>query len=76
MALRRRRSSSARTTFGILVNSETVIKSDSKSDYSLASKQLGLGVNVAVGTARQEDTFVDVLMEVTRTRFMPAKIGY
>ncbi|KAK1812260.1 hypothetical protein LTR12_013349 [Friedmanniomyces endolithicus] len=61
---------------GILVNSETVIKSDSKSDYSLASKQLGLGVNVAVGTARQEDTFVDVLMEVTRTRFMPAKIGY
>ncbi|TKA76793.1 hypothetical protein B0A55_05839 [Friedmanniomyces simplex] len=50
--------------------------SDSKSDYSSESRQLGLGMKVAVGTARQEDTFVDELMEVTRTRFMPPKVGY
>ncbi|KAK4549856.1 hypothetical protein LTR36_005157 [Oleoguttula mirabilis] len=61
---------------GILVNSETVIKSDSKSEYSNESKHLGMGMKVAVGTAKQEDTFVDELMEVTRTRFMPPKIGY
>ncbi|EMC97581.1 hypothetical protein BAUCODRAFT_122015 [Baudoinia panamericana UAMH 10762] len=61
---------------GILVNSETVIKSDSKSDYSSQDgRQLGLGMKVAVGTAKQEDTFVDTLMEVTRTRFMPPRLG-
>ncbi|KAK4575291.1 hypothetical protein LTR86_001144 [Recurvomyces mirabilis] len=61
---------------GILVNSETVVKSDSKSDYSTESKQQGLGMKVAVGTAKQEDTFVDELMEVTRTRFMAPRTGY
>lgn len=62
---------------GILVNSETVVKSDSKSDYSSnESHQLGLGMKVAVGTAKQENTFVDDLMEVTRARFQPPKIGY
>ncbi|KAK3074721.1 hypothetical protein LTR53_002596 [Teratosphaeriaceae sp. CCFEE 6253] len=61
---------------GILVNSETVVKSDSKSDYSNETRQLGLGMKVAVGTAKQEDTFVDELMSATRTRFMPPKIGY
>ncbi|KAK5138296.1 hypothetical protein LTR08_003357 [Meristemomyces frigidus] len=69
---------------GILVNSETVVKSDSKSDCSHESNKhdlglgmnLGLGMKVAVGTARQEDTFVDELMDATRTRFMPPKIGY
>lgn len=61
---------------GILVNSETVIKSDSKSDYSNESRHLGLGMKVAVGTSKQEDTFVDELMEVTRTRFVPPKVGY
>lgn len=61
---------------GILVNSETVIKSDSKSDCSHESRQFGLGMKVAVGTSKQEDTFVDVLMEVTRTRFMSPKVGY
>ncbi|KAK5127471.1 hypothetical protein LTR85_006810 [Meristemomyces frigidus] len=61
---------------GILVNSETVVKSDSKSEYSTGNKHLGMGMKVAVGTAKQEDTFVDELMEVTRTRFMPPKIGY
>ncbi|TKA27206.1 hypothetical protein B0A50_04543 [Salinomyces thailandicus] len=60
---------------GILVNSETVVKSDSTSDYSNEVKHLGLGVRVAVGTAKQEDTFVEELMEATRTRFMPPKIG-
>jgi len=61
---------------GILVNSETVIKSDSKSDCSHESRQFGLGMKVAVGTSKQEDTFVDVLMEVTRIRFMSPKVGY
>ena len=62
---------------GILVNSETVVKSDSRSDYSSSEpKNLGLGMKVAVGTAKQEDTFVDELMEATRSRFMPPKIGY
>lgn len=61
---------------GILVNSETVVKSDSKSDYSQENKHLGMGMKVAVGTAKQEDTFVDELMEATRTRFMPPKIDY
>ena len=61
---------------GILVNSETVFKSDSRSDYSDERVQCGMGMKVAVGTAKQEDTFVDELLEVTRTRFMPPKIGY
>lgn len=61
---------------GIMVNSETVVKSDSKSEYSHDSRGLGLGMKVAVGLARQEDTFVDELMEVTRTRFLPLKVTY
>lgn len=61
---------------GILVNSETFVKSDSKSDWSTENKHLDMGMKVAVSTAKQEDTFVDELMEVTRTRFMPPKIGY
>ena len=61
---------------GILVNSETVVNSDSKSDYSNDSKHLGLGMRVAVGTAKQEDTFVDELFEVTRQRFMSPRLGY
>ena len=61
---------------GILVNSETVVKSDSKSDYSNDSRQLGLGMRVAVGTARQENTFADELFEITRARFMQPKLGY
>ncbi|KAK5116696.1 hypothetical protein LTR62_007370 [Meristemomyces frigidus] len=60
---------------GILVNSETVVKSDSRSDFSHESKNLGLGMRVAVGTVRQEDTFVDELMEVTRVRFMAPRVG-
>ncbi|KAI7476272.1 hypothetical protein KC351_g9558 [Hortaea werneckii] len=61
---------------GILVNSETVVKSDSRSDYTNEVKGLGLGMKVAVGTAKQEDTFVDELMEATRSRFLPPKLGY
>lgn len=55
---------------GILVNSETVVKTDSKSEYSSDSRGLEMGVNVAVSTTKQEDTFVDELMAVTRQRFM------
>lgn len=61
---------------GILVNSETVVKSDSRSDYSNEVKQFGMGSKVAVGTAKQEDTFVDELFDVTRSRFVPSKVGY
>ncbi|KAI7584261.1 hypothetical protein KC346_g17989, partial [Hortaea werneckii] len=61
---------------GILVNSETVVKSDSRSDYTNEVKGLGLGMKVAVSTAKQEDTFVDELMEATRSRFLPPKLGY
>jgi NO-binding membrane sensor protein with MHYT domain len=66
---------------GILVNSETVVKSDSKSDWAsepqgIRGGSLGMGMKVAVGTSKQEDTFVDELMEATRLRFVPPKIGY
>ncbi|KAK3654545.1 hypothetical protein LTR56_003191 [Elasticomyces elasticus] len=61
---------------GILVNSETVVKSSSNSDYSNDTRRLGLGTKVDVSTARQEDTFVDELFHATRTRFVPPKISY
>lgn len=62
---------------GILVNSETVVKSDSKSEFSHHShNHLGTGMKVSVGTARQEDTFVDELFATTRARFTQPKVGY
>ena len=62
---------------GILVNSETVIKSDSKSEFSSDSHPAGLGVGIrtAVGTSRPEKTFVDELVAATRAA-MPSKITY
>ena len=64
---------------GILVNSETVIKTDHKSEYTTDSgKDLGLGLvtRVQVGTASQEETFADELYKVTTHKYMPEKPGY
>ncbi len=46
---------------GILVNSETVIKSDSKQEGSTNISTHDLGTKVAVGTSKPEATFVDEL---------------
>ena len=63
---------------GFLVNSETVVNSDSKSEYSsndLRSVGLDTGVQVAVGTSKTEDTFVDELVSFARVA-IPSKIGH
>lgn len=51
---------------GILVNSETVIKSDSKNDVSSDVRAAELGLKTAVGTLQPEATFVDELFAVAR----------
>ncbi|KAF2863931.1 hypothetical protein K470DRAFT_239807 [Piedraia hortae CBS 480.64] len=62
---------------GILVDSETVVESDSKQGWNQAeSPGLNLGLKTAITTARQDDTFVDELLHVTKTRFLPQRIGY
>lgn len=62
---------------GILVNSETVVKTDTHGEYSNEAKiGLGMGIQVAVGTSKQEDTFVDELTAVTKARFVPPMTGY
>jgi hypothetical protein len=35
-----------------------------------------MGLQTAVGTAKEEDTFVEELMAVTRAKFIPPKPGY
>ncbi|KXT07021.1 hypothetical protein AC578_7125 [Pseudocercospora eumusae] len=60
---------------GILVNSETVIKTDSKTEFSNDDKDglaVPYGLKVAVGTAKPETTFVDELVTITKERFLPA----
>lgn len=58
---------------GILVNSETVVKTDSKNDeYSHSIKDGRMGIRTDVGTVKLEVTFVDELVTITRERFLPA----
>ncbi|KAF2722533.1 hypothetical protein K431DRAFT_245067 [Polychaeton citri CBS 116435] len=69
---------------GILVNSETVIRTTDRDDAKLNSStdlciggvSGGAGVKVACGTAKAEETFVDELMAATRARFMPKSAAY
>lgn len=71
---------------GIMVDSEMTVQSDARNDssYSTTSEQNrefgvsagGLGLQTAVSTAKQEDTFVEELMAVTRAKFIPPKPGY
>jgi hypothetical protein len=66
---------------GIMVNSETTVKSDSRSNFPMQpgqgfSPQSGLGLQTAVGTAKQEETFVEGLLAVTRAKFLPQRPGY
>lgn len=59
---------------GIMVNSETVVTSDSENGISnneRSTKGLPLGTNVAVSTAKPEVTFVDQLVAITKERFLP-----
>lgn len=67
---------------GILVNSETVIKTDSKNEFLKSSSgeednnkeaaaHIGVGTKVAVSTAKPEVTFVDELVGITKARFLP-----
>lgn len=51
---------------GILVNSEMTIQSDNRNDY------MPIGMNVAVSTAKLEETFANKLFAITKERFMPA----
>lgn len=62
---------------GILVNSETVVKSDSMSDFNNDTPNIGLDVSmrVAVETSKPEDTFVDELCTFTRAT-IPSKAGH
>lgn len=65
----------ANTWGGILVNSETVVKTDSKHDFphdGLGPVGLPMGMRVAVGTAEPDITFVNELVGITRERFLPA----
>lgn len=59
---------------GILVNSETVIKSDSKTDASSDARASELGLKTAVGISQPETTFVDELFAVAREN-IASKMG-
>lgn len=67
---------------GIMVNSEMTVQTDSRIDSSHSNTPhefgapTGLGLQTAVTTARQEDTFVEELMSVARAKFIPPKPGY
>ncbi|GAB7364874.1 hypothetical protein MBLNU230_g5665t1 [Neophaeotheca triangularis] len=66
---------------GILVNSETTVETNSKSDFTHGGPEgyrngPGMGIQVAVGTDKQEETFVDMLFAITKARFMPAKVSH
>lgn len=59
---------------GILVNSETVVKSHSENELANSNRSannLPMGTNVAVTTAKPETTFADQLVSVTKERFLP-----
>jgi hypothetical protein len=75
--------SSRRDNFwgGIMVNSEMTIQNEGRADSSLSNnREFGangaMGLQTAVTTAKQEDTFVEELMSVTRAKFIPPKPGY
>lgn len=66
---------------GIMVNSEMTIENEGRVDSSYShNREFGsigsMGLQTAVGTAKQEDTFVEELMSVTRAKFIPPKPGY
>ncbi|OQN99051.1 hypothetical protein B0A48_14912 [Cryoendolithus antarcticus] len=68
---------------GILVNSETTVKTDSRNSFTMhpgggqgITTQSGLGPQVNVGKASQEETFVDELFATTRAKFSPQRQGY
>lgn len=55
---------------GILVNSETVMKTDSKMAYSSDTMGPGYGLRTAVGISQPEETFVDELFAFGRGTIM------
>ncbi|KAF2771258.1 hypothetical protein EJ03DRAFT_325704 [Teratosphaeria nubilosa] len=64
---------------GIYVTTETVVESDSGSSNSSSQgggKFTNRPTSVSISTLQQEDTFVDELVEATRTRFVPPKIRH
>jgi NO-binding membrane sensor protein with MHYT domain len=66
---------------GIMVNSEMTIQNEGRADSSFSNNREfgangGMGLQTAVTTAKQEDTFVEELMSVTRAKFVPPKPGY
>lgn len=69
---------------GILVNSETVICTDSEGELTAgsagsaggAAAGLSLGMVADASRERQEDTFADELLHVARNRFMPPKPAF
>jgi hypothetical protein len=66
---------------GIMVNSEMTIQNEGRLDSSYSNNRefganAGLGLQTAVSTAKEEDTFVEELMSVTRAKFIPPKPGY
>jgi NO-binding membrane sensor protein with MHYT domain len=66
---------------GIMVNSEMTIQNEGRADTSFSINREfgangGMGLQTAVTTAKQEDTFVEELMSVTRAKFIPPKPGY
>jgi hypothetical protein len=62
---------------GIMVNSEMTIQNEGRVESSDSNNHNGgMGLQTAVSTAKQEDTFVEELMSVTRAKFIPPKPGY
>lgn len=66
---------------GIMVNSEMTIQNEGRVESSEGNNRKfgasgGMGLQTAVSTAKQEDTFVEELMAVTRAKFIPPKPGY
>jgi hypothetical protein len=64
-----------------MVNSEMTIQNEGRADSSFSNNREfgangGMGLQTAVTTAKQEDTFVEELMSVTRAKFVPPKPGY
>lgn len=70
---------------GIMVNSDMTVQTEARVDSSYSNNREfgstgaatgGMGLQTAVGTAKEEDTFVEELMSVTRAKFIPPKPGY
>ena len=64
-----------------MVNSEMTIQNEGRVESSeITDRDFGatgrMGLQTAVTTAKQEDTFVEELMAVTRAKFIPPKPGY